>query len=361
MLPYFRTLHSSLGGILSSALQIITTSTTNMSSQTPAVNRSTLDAELVKALILQHRSESSNFDLTENEEILFTACISREFSKIQELLANESFLATAIESKKRPFGGYTLRETSNLYIMLQMAIRAGSAPITSLLLEISKKHNVHLQIFWRTVFAAIDSQNLDVLKELANAFPKSLNDGEDRVGYPLGHAIGRSRRDRNNGGLWDQQKEIDCVKLLLEKGANPNGPGVWKTKPGSHLTAAAKLSPVEVTRLLIQHGAQVQQSGAIQAAAEANRVEILEVLLEHGADVNELLETPMVYISVRDPQKRQQHLSETPLYIAVRAKAYEAAAWLLQNGADKSIQDVHNQSAADLVVLSGDAKMVEIF
>jgi len=174
------------------------------------------------------------------------------------------------------------------------------------------------------------------LKELANAFPKSLNDGEDRVGYPLGHAIGRSRRDRNNGGLWDQQKEIDCVKLLLEKGANPNGPGVWKTKPGSYLTAAAKLSPVEVTRLLIQHG-------------------------EHGADVNELLETPMVYISVRDPQKRQQHLSETPLYIAVRAKAYEAAAWLLQNGADKSIQDSHNQSAADLVVLSDDAKMVEIF
>jgi ankyrin repeat protein len=127
------------------------------------------------------------------------------------------------------------------------------------------------------------------------------------------------------------------------------------------LTAAAKLSPVEVTRLLIQHGAQVQQSGAIQAAAEANRVEILEILLEHGADVNELLETPMVYISVRDPQKRQQHLSETPLYIAVRAKAYEAAAWLLQNGADKSIQDSHNQSAADLVVLSNDAKMVEIF
>jgi hypothetical protein len=126
MLAYFRTLPSSLGVILSSALHIITTSATNMSSQTPAVNRSTLDAELVKALILQHRSESFNFDLTENEEILFMACISREFSKIQELLANESFLATAIESKKRPFGGYTLREISNVYIMLQMAIRAGT-------------------------------------------------------------------------------------------------------------------------------------------------------------------------------------------------------------------------------------------
>jgi ankyrin repeat protein len=125
------------------------------------------------------------------------------------------------------------------------------------------------------------------------------------------------------------------------------------------LTTAAKFPPLEVTKLLIEHGAQVRQSGALQAAVEADRVEILEILIEHGADVNELLQKPTLHSS--DAQKIEQHLSETPLHIAVREKAYEAAAWLLKRGANKSIQDSHHQSADDLVALGGDAKLIEIF
>jgi ankyrin repeat protein len=334
-----------------------------MSSQTPAVNRSKVDAELVEALFLTHFKRSFEFDLTESEEILFAACISGDFPKIQELLTNKSYLATAVERKARPFGGMKSMENSNLLSMLYMAIRAGSAPITKLVLETAEKHNVPYKdiIMRHTVFTAIDCGNLDVLKELGCTFPECLNYGEDRVGYPLAQTVGRSRHDRNNGPLWDEQKEIDYVKVLLENGANPNGPGIWESKPGSYLTTAAKFSPLEVTRILIQHGAQVRQSGAIQAAVEANRVEVLEVLLEYGADVNERLESPTRYISVRDLEKLQYHLSVTPLHLAVQAKAYEAAVWLLKNGADKSIKDSRNQSAADLAALSDDAKMVEIF
>jgi ankyrin repeat protein len=358
---YLHTLPSSFITILSSMLDTMTiTSSAEASSQTPTADRSRIDAELVNALILRHRSESFDFNLTESEELLFTACIAGDLAKLQELLANEAFLATAIESKKRPFSGIIFKEISNLYPMLHMAIRAGSTTITKLLLDIAEKSNIPYSslIFLDTVFAAIDCQNVAVLQELANVFPESLN-FSSLIGNPLSHTIGRSRRDKSGGPIWNYQTEIDHVKVLLEKGANPNANVGRKTSPGSHLTTAAKFSPLEVTKLLIEHGAQVRQSGALQAAVGADRVEILEILVEHGADVNERLQKPTLYSN--DAQKIEQHLSETPLHIAVREKAYEAAAWLLQHGASRSIQDSHHQSAGGLVALGGDAKLVEIF
>jgi hypothetical protein len=76
-------------------------------------------------------------------------------AKLQELVSSESFLATAIESKKRPFSGIISREISNLYPQLQMAIRAGSATTTKLLLDIAGKHNIpHSSLILRdTIFA----------------------------------------------------------------------------------------------------------------------------------------------------------------------------------------------------------------
>jgi ankyrin repeat protein len=361
MLLYFHTFASSFITILPSVLDTrTTTSSANMSAQTPTVDRPRIDAELVNALILRQRSESFDFDLTESEELLFTACIAACLAKLQELLANESFLATAIESKKRPFSGLISKEISNLYPMLHMAIRARSATITKLLLEIADTHKIPYDslILRDTIFAAIDCQNVAVLKELANVFPKSLN-FSSLVGNPLGHTIGRSQRDKNGGPLWDDQTEIEYVKVLLEKGANPNAKMGRRKTPGSHLTAAAKFSPAEVTMLLIQYGAKVPQSGALQAAVEANRLEVIEMLVAWGAGVNERLQEPTLHSN--DPEKIEQHLSETPLHIAVREKAYEAAAWLLQDGASRNIQDSHHQSAADLVALGGDAKLVEIF
>jgi hypothetical protein len=62
-----------------------------------------------------------------------------------------------------------------------------------------------------------------------------------------------------------------------------------------------------------------------------------------------------------DADEEAQHSSETPLHHGVRAKAYKATAWLLQYGADKSIQDAQNKSPADYVAEGDDARMIEIF
>jgi hypothetical protein len=188
-----------------------TTSGANMSSQGPTVDRSRIDAELVNALILLHRSES--FNLTP-----LTACIAGDLAKLQELLANESFLATAIESKKRPFSGIMSKEISNLYPMLHMAVRARSTPTTKLLLEIAEKHDIPYSslILRDAIFAAIDCQNVAVLKELANVFPKSLN-FSSLVGNPLSHTIGRSRSEKTGARFGTIKPRSIMLRCYLRK------------------------------------------------------------------------------------------------------------------------------------------------
>ena len=52
---------------------------------------------------------------------------------------------------------------------------------------------------------------------------------------------------------------------------------------------AAEKLPLQYTTLLLSHGAQVAQSGAIRTAAEKRRLDVLKLLIEHGGDVNERL------------------------------------------------------------------------
>jgi hypothetical protein len=297
-------------------------------------------------------------DCTENEETLFATCISGDSRKLQELLDDKVFLATAIERKSQRIGTMK-RDINNLVPMISMSIRGGNSETTKLVLETAEKHKVPYQdlINKNTVFAAIECGNLDVLKELAVAFPECLGYGENRIGFPLSEVVGRSRYSRHGTPIWSEQKEFEYLKVLLENGADPNGEG--PTREPYYLYAAAEYSPVEITELLIQYGAKVPQSGAIQSAVEANRVEILEVLLEHGADVNERLVE--IHDMEIDADEEEQYLSETPLHHGVRAKAYEATAWLLQHGADKSIRDARNKSPADYVAEGDDVRMVEIF
>jgi ankyrin repeat protein len=327
-----------------------------MADQKPEVDHAQVQAELNIAL---HCGSNNVIEVcTENEETLFATCISGDSHKLQELLNDKLFLATAIERKSQRFGAIR-RDISNLLPMLSMAIRAGHPQTTKILLETAEKHKIPYQdlIDFYTVCGAIDCGNLDVLKELAVAFPECLGYGENRIGYPLDEVVGRSRYNRNGKTLWSEQKEFEYLKVMLENGADPNGPG--PTREPFYLSAAAQYSPVDTTKLLIHYGAKVPQSGALQTAVEANRVEVLEVLLEHDADVNErLVEINDMMI---DADEEVQYLSETPLHHGVRAKAYKATAWLLKHGADKSIQDAQNKSPADYVAEGDDARMAEIF
>jgi|SRR5579871_615338 len=87
----------------------------------------------------------------------------------------------------------------------------------------------------------------------------------------------------------NRKEPVELVKVLLDKGANPNAVGTM-TKHTPLLFAAASGFDTCV-RLLLQHGANVNQQDAegespLLAAALSNHPATLHLLLDQGANVN---------------------------------------------------------------------------
>jgi ankyrin repeat protein len=68
-----------------------------------------------------------------------------------------------------------------------------------------------------------------------------------------------------------------------------------------------------------------------------NRIDLLDLLLEHGADVDERLLEPLTHSAESKPKREEA--SETPPHRAVKKRATPTVQWLVNHGADTSIQD----------------------
>ena len=71
----------------------------------------------------------------------------------------------------------------------------------------------------------------------------------------------------------------ELTRALLEAGANPND--------GESLYHATEAESPECVRILLEHGAQTGGSNALAHALDNERLEHVRLLLEHGADPNE--------------------------------------------------------------------------
>ena len=71
----------------------------------------------------------------------------------------------------------------------------------------------------------------------------------------------------------------ELTRALLEAGANPDD--------GESLYHSTEAESPECTRILLEHGAQVDGTNAIAAAIDNERIEHVRLLLEHGGDPNE--------------------------------------------------------------------------
>lgn len=79
---------------------------------------------------------------------------------------------------------------------------------------------------------------------------------------------------------------VDTVTALLNSGADPN---ILRYAEKSALESAAKDGQIEIAKLLIEHGAQVDVGSgytALMFAAESGHIECVSLLLRKGANVN---------------------------------------------------------------------------
>jgi ankyrin repeat protein len=114
--------------------------------------------------------------------------------------------------------------------------------------------------------------------------------------------------------------DVDAVRLLLERGADPND--------GHAIAHAVWHRDRRCLQLLLDHGARVRGTGALAGLIGRGDVEGVRLLLDHGADPGR------PHPGVPAPRGLLPDLTELPLPLAARRDSAAVAEVLLQAGAD---------------------------
>ena len=137
-----------------------------------------------------------------------------------------------------------------------------------------------IEVCWRAqsssdIWTAASAGNVGRVRALLDLDPSLVNQSsEDRSGTPLAHAAGRGH--------------LEVVRLLLERGADPNVPEEGNAPHGRALYAAVYNRHFDVARLLLEHGANPNQE--VESSADAPSIAIMnsdfkmiELLASYGA------------------------------------------------------------------------------
>lgn len=133
-----------------------------------------------------------------------------------------------------------------------------------------------------------------------------------------------------SSAVWDSSP--DLALFLLSEGADPNLGGFG---PPSTLCIAVREQPLEVIQSLIDRGAKIHRSFALQSTASAGRTDVVGCLLDAGADVNDI-----------GSGNCAGRFNCTALHYAVENGHVDVATLLLDRGAD-----VHSKHGSKGTVL----------
>lgn len=134
---------------------------------------------------------------------------------------------------------------------------------------------------------------------------------------------------------------VECLRLLLDHGANPNGMGVWAQTP-AHFAARSALDPeARCIRLLAERGAALdlndnQGESPLHWAARFGDERSIKLLVGQGARVN-----------------AQSADGMTPAMLAALSDKLENLIALAEAGADLSIRCRQGASAASIAQRQG--------
>ena len=143
---------------------------------------------------------------------------------------------------------------------------------------------------------------------------------------------------------------FEWTKFCLEKGQDPNVDRVDEYKPV--IAAAAEGGHIDVVRLLLDHDAVLNGSGAIVLAAGAGKKSMIEFLLQQGASINE--------IGLEDPtDERVTEDAGAPLHMAAEAGHKDVVELLLEKGANIDLTDLQGRTALDRAEQSGHGEIIQ--
>ncbi|KAF2276883.1 ankyrin [Westerdykella ornata] len=177
----------------------------------------------------------------------------------------------------------------------------------------------------------------DVIQALLDA-GLAVDHEVDRVGTPLGIAI--------------INRKLELIRFLLAKGADPNG--MYWVPPITFLHMAAELGSTTIMELLLDHGAVVQGTAALEGAARVGSIEAAQLLLERGADVNAVLRYDMC--------DHDGDIIGTALHVAVRHDQEAMVEFLLRRGAkqDSDLLDGDRATVKALAAEKGNPRILHL-
>lgn len=151
---------------------------------------------------------------------------------------------------------------------------------------------------------------------------------------------------------------LELVKWFLAHGATPrlNATNFTCRTPLTHAVGCAS---IEIVKLLVTHGAELDRGNLLHELCESNypgRLEVLDYLVSQGAPISQIEEVSDVQLF----KVTEQFGIGTPLHNAVRHDNLVIAVALLGHRANRTIEDSKGRTPLDWAKQLGVARMIEL-
>jgi hypothetical protein len=267
---------------------------------------------------------------------LIEACSSGNDTALWSLLSQPQYVTTMLDkphviyTEPDPRGKVMAMPIPNLERALTVAAQNGHAGVVSALLDFATEHDIPLSdVITRDVFnKALKSGHAAVIEAIGAAYPELIN---LRIGH--GHQLPLYEAVR--------LRQPDVVAALLELGADPLHPVARNssaTKLGDYrsslMSFAAMNSGPRTTAMLLERGTPIAGTAALHTAAGFGQLDTMRLLIQHGADLEEVVSGWKGW---------------TPMHFAASDGNVDAMELLEQHGARTDSKDADGKTPAQLL------------
>ncbi|EPE28782.1 Ankyrin repeat-containing protein [Glarea lozoyensis ATCC 20868] len=283
---------------------------------------------------------------------MIEACASGDNSTLKILLAQPQWSKIMLEKQhficdqdrerkdENDVRGVSGMAAQNLVRAIIIAAKNGHDTVVRTLLDFVSQQGIKFEsVLWRdALMYTIKNGHVAVFDAMASAWPGIVN--SDLLCH---------RRRPLYEALREDQAEI--VAEMLRLGADVTPSADWGPKPLSFncsllSVAARSRKGTRLTEVLLEHGVPIKGSGALHTAAYYGRIDIMRLLIQYGADVDEKLQKDTI-----SHHRSALCASWTPAFFAASEYKLDAYNLLVENGASTTTKDANGMTPIQLVDL----------